>query len=75
MRKKLKRISEFAVYKGEELLAIGTAEECADKLQVQPEYINWLTTPTAKRRLANRKRPERCTTAGRLQGDEENECT
>ncbi|MBU5673222.1 hypothetical protein [Paenibacillus brevis] len=51
---------EYAVYKGEELLVIGTAEECADALKVRPEYIRWLTTPTAKRRLSKRKNPEKC---------------
>lgn len=57
---------EFAVYKGEELLIIGTAEECAIELKVQPGYIQWLTTPTAKRRLAKRKNPNKCTVADRL---------
>jgi len=61
---------EYAVYKGENLLAIGTLEECADKLNVTKEYIYWLTTPTAKRRLAKRKNPEKCTVAVRLDDDE-----
>lgn len=54
-------MKEYAVYKGDELLAMGTAEECAEVLKVKPEYIRWLTTPTAKRRLAKRKNPDRCT--------------
>lgn len=57
---------EFAVYKGEELIVIGTAEECATELNVQSKYIHWLTTPTAKRRLAKRKKPDRCIVADRL---------
>ncbi|WP_313891146.1 hypothetical protein [Psychrobacillus sp.] len=60
------RKAEYAIYKGEELLVIGTAEECAYKLKVQPKYIQWLTTPTAKRRLAKRKNPNKCTVADRL---------
>jgi hypothetical protein len=53
-------LKEFAVYKGDSMLAIGTAEECAKVLGVQAEYIRWLTTPTAKRRLASRKNPDKC---------------
>ncbi|MBU8568855.1 hypothetical protein KM914_21045 [Virgibacillus pantothenticus] len=57
---------EYAVYKGDELLCIGTKEECAKELGVQPEYIYWLTTPTAKRRLASRRNPEKCTVGIKL---------
>lgn len=53
----------YAVYKGEDLLVIGTAEECAEHLGVKPEYIGWLTTPSGKARQANRKRPENATVA------------
>ncbi|MEC0169887.1 hypothetical protein [Paenibacillus graminis] len=53
-------MKEYAVYKGENLLAIGTAQKCAKELGVHPEYIRWLTTPTAKRRLAKRKNPDKC---------------
>lgn len=51
---------EYAIYRGDELLAIGSAKECAEKLGVQSQYIRWLTTPTAKRRLAKRKNPAMC---------------
>jgi len=54
-------MKEYAVYKGDKLLSIGTAEECAAELGVTKEYITWMTTPIAKSRLAKRKRPERCT--------------
>lgn len=56
-------MKEYAVYKGENLLAMGTAAECAEKMRVSEEYIYWLTTPTAKRRLAKRKNPDKCTVA------------
>jgi orotate phosphoribosyltransferase-like protein len=62
---------EYAVYKGDELLAMGTAEECATELNVTKEYIVWLTMPTAKRRLAKRKHPEKCTVGFLLDDDEE----
>lgn len=62
---------EFAIYKGDDLLVMGTAEACAEKMGVSKEYIYWLTMPTAKRRLAGRKRPERCTVGIRLDAEDD----
>lgn len=56
-------MKEYAVYKGDELIIIGTAIECADRLNVKPDYIYWLTRPVAKKRLAKRKNPEKCLVA------------
>jgi|HigsolmetaAR201D_1030396.scaffolds.fasta_scaffold27140_2 hypothetical protein len=53
----------YAVYKGDEMVAMGTAQECAEKLGVRPDYIYWMTTPAGKRRLATRKNPDQATTA------------
>lgn len=64
---------EFAVYKGDDLLALGTAEECAAKLGVTPRYIYWLTTPVNIRRIEKSKNPEKCTVAIRLDDDGEEE--
>ncbi|MFG3613526.1 hypothetical protein [Rummeliibacillus stabekisii] len=61
--KESKHRVEYAVYKGDGLLVLGSAKECAEALEVQPEYIQWLTTPTAKKRLAKRKSPDKCITA------------
>lgn len=47
--------SEYAVYRGEEFITIGTAKECADETGVSAKSIRWLSTPTAKKRQANRK--------------------
>ena len=47
---------EYAVYKGEELLAIGTADELAELFGVTPKTIRWMTYPTNyKRDKGNRK--------------------
>ncbi len=69
----MKTKPEYAVYKGDDLLALGTAEECAAKLGVTPKYIYWLTMPTAKRRLAARKHPEKCMVGVRLDDEGEEE--
>jgi orotate phosphoribosyltransferase-like protein len=67
----MKEAREYAVYKGEKMLAMGTSEECAAELNVTKEYVEWLTTPTAKRRLATRKNPEKCTVGFKLDDDDE----
>ena len=57
---------EYAIYKGDKFLFIGTAEECAERMDVQPSFIKWLTTPTGKRRFESRKDKSRCLTAVKL---------
>ncbi|QPI66393.1 hypothetical protein IR194_07825 [Exiguobacterium sp. PBE] len=48
-------MKEYAVYKGDELLVIGTVDECAEKLGVQRNTILFYTYPTYQRRLKKRK--------------------
>ncbi len=48
---------EYAVYKGENILAIGTLKDCAEKLGVKENTIKWYGTPTyAKRTSENARR-------------------
>lgn len=60
---------EYAVYKGDDLLCIGTAIECAQQLKVKPATIQWMATPAGKKRSASRKNPHKCTTAEKLTDD------
>lgn len=61
---------EYAVYKDEDCIAIGTAKECALKLGVKPGTIKWMTTPTGKKRFESRKNKSKGMTAIRLEEDE-----
>lgn len=54
---------EYAVYKGEDCIAIGTSKECGVKLGVKPETIKWMTTPTGKKRFESRKNKSKGMTA------------
>ena len=45
----------FALYKGEEFIDIGAAKELAKKRNVKPKFIRYLSTPSNKKRIANRK--------------------
>lgn len=46
---------EYALYKGEELLQIGTLQEIAESENVKLETIQFYTKPVYKRRIEKRK--------------------
>ena len=46
--------AEFAMYKGEDLIAIGTLEELAEKFNVKLTTIKYYATPSARRRYGGR---------------------
>ena len=68
----MKVMEEYAMYKGEECLAIGNVYELAKALNVKVDTIRWYSTPTYKRRLQkkNKKRIENRRVLVEL-GDEE----
>lgn len=45
----------FALYKGDNLLGIGTAKELAKERNVNPNFIRYLSTPANLRRINKRK--------------------
>lgn len=49
---------EYALYKGDKLIAIGTIQEIANELGVQYRTIKYYTTNAYKRKLAKRKNPK-----------------
>lgn len=46
----------YVVYKGEDVVAIGSLSEVAERLGVTEDYVRWLSTPTAHRKAAASKR-------------------
>ncbi|MDT1995190.1 hypothetical protein CKN82_07045 [Carnobacterium divergens] len=42
---------EYAVYKGDELLGIGTAKELAERLKVKVETIKFYSTASYQKRI------------------------
>lgn len=44
-----------AVYKGENIVAMGTVEEVAKELKVKQETVKWFATPSAAKRGKNIK--------------------
>lgn len=49
-------MKEYAVYKGDDLLVIGTIQECAEFLGVKKETVKFYMTPTYQRRIEKRKK-------------------
>lgn len=51
---------DYAVYRDDELLCIGTRYECAAYLNVKPETVQYYATATYRRRLEKRKKAHKC---------------
>lgn len=65
------RLAEYAIYKGEELLFIGTLTECAEEREVRIETILFYLTPTYQKRVAKRKNPQNALTVTLLDDRDE----
>ena len=48
-------MQEYAVYKGESIVCMGTVRECAEHMGVKEETIRHYLTPAYQRRLDKRK--------------------
>ena len=46
----------YALYKGEELLATGTKEEIAKKMNISKKTIQYYSTPAYRKRIMNGKK-------------------
>lgn len=66
-----RKSKEIALYKGDELIFIGTIQECAAQRNVQPETIRYYLTDAYARKLAKRKRSRRPLTAIVLNDDDD----
>lgn len=64
-------MKEYAVYKGEELLAMGTLKECAQTLGVKPETVRYYQTNAYKRKVAKRRTYGNIRTTVILEADDE----
>ena len=48
-------MQEYAVYKGDKLLCIGTSKECAEFLNVEPKTVQLWSTPSNLKRYESSK--------------------
>lgn len=59
--------AEYAVYQGDELLALGTDEQCGKLLDILPNTVRFMASKTHKRRVAKLKNPEEARIAIKLE--------
>lgn len=52
----MKKRKQYALYKGDEILGIGTVEELAKMRGIKPTSLIFLHSPAYKKRRANSKR-------------------
>lgn len=50
------QVKEYALYKGEELLAMGTKREIAEQLGVSPSTVGYYGTPVYARRTSEKRK-------------------
>ena len=50
------RYQEYALYKGDKFIYAGTAKEIAEKANIKPKTIQWMSTPAYKNRIMARKK-------------------
>ena len=53
---KSKKLKEYALYKGEEMLCLGTIKEIAKELNVLPETIKYYSTNAYRNKVSKRKK-------------------
>lgn len=64
-------LSEYAMYKGESFLYIGTMSELAELHGVKRDTIHFYTTQAYRNKIAKRKNARNYITVDRLDGDYE----
>ena len=52
-KRRVRKPIEFAVYKGDTFKFIGTAKECAERLEVKADTIRFQSSPTYRKRMGN----------------------
>ena len=48
-----RKLKQYAVYKGDRLLAIGNVHELAERFGVSEKTVYWWSSPAAKRRYGD----------------------
>lgn len=60
------KAQEYAVYKGDDLIVMGTAKECAAHMGIKLASFQHLRTPSYKKRVAAGKNPHKYIAVERL---------
>ncbi len=63
-------MKEYALYKGDEFLSVGTAKEIAKEVGVKPKTVMYYGTNAYKRKLAKRKNSKNAKILIKLEDEE-----
>lgn len=63
-------MKEYALYRGDEFITLGTREYLAEYLGVKPETITFWATPTHRKRIKNE---DKCLIVIKIEDDDEDE--
>jgi hypothetical protein len=63
-------VKEYAVYKGDEFLCVGTAEECAKYLGVLPRTVRYYSYEKYLKKVEKRKNPKNFIIAVKLDDED-----
>ena len=65
-----RKVNEYAVYKGDEFLVLGTAKQCGEFLEIPPYRVHQLASDSYKRRLEKRDGLDNSMLAIKIEDDE-----
>lgn len=66
----MKKPSEYAVYRGDDLLFVGTADEIAKEFDVKRNTALFWSTPSYKKRVEKREKHDKAIYSIRIEEDE-----
>jgi hypothetical protein len=64
-------LKEYAVYKGDEFICVGTVKECAERLGIKPDTVYYYTSPKYKKIMEKGKNPQNYIIVIKLEEDED----
>lgn len=59
-------LNTYALYKGDELIDVGTSEYIGRRLGIKPENVRFMSYPAYHRRIKNSRCPQYTVNLGRL---------
>jgi hypothetical protein len=63
-------VKEYAIYKGDEFLCVGTAEECAKYLGILPRTVRYYSYEKYRKKVEKRKNPKNYIIAVKLDDED-----
>lgn len=62
---------DYALYRGDNLIIIGTAEELAKEMEIKVSSVKWYLTPSCKKRMDKMKNKDNAVVIIKIEDEEE----